>query len=105
MSGTPQRRSRHPKRAPSPHTRRSHHAASSNPPATHQPSMAAMTGFDSGSRVGPSGPLSRGGGAGRAGWRRRENAGVVAGEHGDPADGVGVEGEELVVEPLRRWRC
>jgi hypothetical protein len=29
------------------------------PPATHQPSMAAMTGFDSASRVGPSGPLSR----------------------------------------------
>ena len=46
-------------RADAPATRRSHQAASSTPPATHQPSMAAMTGFESSRRVGPRGPLSR----------------------------------------------
>ena len=37
-------------------TRRSHHSASSMPPATAGPSTAAMTGFDNSSRVGPRGP-------------------------------------------------
>src|SRR5215472_15481225 len=37
-------------------TRRSHHSASSMPPATAGPSTAAMTGLDSSSRVGPRGP-------------------------------------------------
>ena len=59
MRGTPQRRSRHPNRADRPATRRSHHAASSMPPATHQPSTAAITGLDSWSRVGPRGPDGR----------------------------------------------
>ena len=62
--------------------RRSHHAASSRPPATHQPSTAAMTGFDSCRRVGPSGPLGR-----RRGQVRQVGAGaeglLVAGEHRD----------------------
>ena len=58
-SGMPWRRSKKPKWAVSPVTRRSHIAASSMPPATHQPSIAAMTGFAMMRRVGPSGPSSR----------------------------------------------
>ena len=40
------------------------------PPATHQPSMAAITGFDSCSRVGPERPAVAQAAAGRGGWRR-----------------------------------
>ena len=36
--------------------RRSHQSASSTPPARHQPSTAAIAGFDGVSRVGPIGP-------------------------------------------------
>ena len=71
MSGTPHRRSRQPNRADRPATRRSHHAASSSPPATHHPSMAAITGFDSCSRVGPERARRAAGAAGPSGWRRR----------------------------------
>ena len=103
MSGTPQRRSRQPKRADRPATRRSHHAANSMPPATHQPSIAAITGFDSCRRVGPSGPDGR-----SAGRSRRFGAGaervVVAGEHRHLRGVVGVERDELVVQPLGRRR-
>src|SRR5262245_7280364 len=37
-------------------TRKSHHSPSSMPPATAGPSIAAITGLSSSSRVGPSGP-------------------------------------------------
>src|SRR5947199_7556597 len=52
----PQRRQYTPKTAFSAATRRSHHAASSRPPATACPSTAAMTGLSSSMRVGPTGP-------------------------------------------------
>ena len=55
----------------SPATRRSHQAASSIPPATHQPSTAAITGLDSGSRVGPERARRPRAGAGPSGRRRR----------------------------------
>ena len=84
-------------RADAPATRRSHHAASSTPPATHQPSMAAMTGLPSCRRVGPSGPLSS-----QLGQVAQVGAGaerrVVAGEHGHACRRVLVERHEGVVE-------
>ena len=45
ISGTPKRRSVKPKRALGVATRRSHHSASSKPPARHQPDTAAIVGF------------------------------------------------------------
>ncbi len=56
ISGTPQRRQKTPKLASRAATRRSHQIASSSPPATAYPSMAAMTGLESRIRVGPIGP-------------------------------------------------
>src|SRR5215472_27632 len=46
ISGTPNRRQYTPKTASRAATRRSHQSASSSPPATAGPSIAAMTGFD-----------------------------------------------------------
>ena len=56
ISGTPQRRSRHPNCALAPATRMSHQHAISSPPATHHPSIAAIVGFGECSRVNPIGP-------------------------------------------------
>jgi hypothetical protein len=56
MSGTPQRRSVQPNRASSVAIRRSHHSASSRPPAKHQRLIAAIVGFGGVRRVKPSGP-------------------------------------------------
>ena len=56
ISGTPQRRSKRPKVEPRVAIRRSHQSASSTPPARHQPSIAAIAGFDGVRRVGPIGP-------------------------------------------------
>src|SRR6185437_13518927 len=56
ISGTPQRRQNTPNFAVSDATRRSHHSASSSPPATAYPSTAAITGLESKCRVGPIGP-------------------------------------------------
>ena len=55
-SGTPKRRQYTPSIASAAATRRSHHNASSIPPATAGPSIAAITGFPSRRRVGPIGP-------------------------------------------------
>ncbi len=55
-SGTPKRRQNTPKTASSAATLRSHHSASSIPPATANPSTAAITGLDKVRRVGPIGP-------------------------------------------------
>src|ERR1035437_5887895 len=52
ISGTPKRRQKTPKVAPSATTRMSAHSASSIPPATAKPSTAAITGFDSRRRPG-----------------------------------------------------
>ena len=56
ISGTPQRRSGKPSVEPSVAIRRSHHSASSSPPARHQPQIAAIVGLDGVSRVKPNGP-------------------------------------------------
>ena len=56
ISGTPKRRQNTPNTAVVLATRRSHHSASSRPPATQWPSMAAITGLRSCRRVGPIGP-------------------------------------------------
>src|SRR4051794_21260868 len=56
ISGTPQRRQKTPKTASVAATRRSHHRASSSPPATANPSTAAITGLSSSIRGGPMGP-------------------------------------------------
>ena len=45
ISGTPQRRSGKPSCEPADAIRRSHHSASSRPPARHQPSIAAIVGL------------------------------------------------------------
>ena len=91
-------------RADAPATRRSHQAASSTPPATHHPSMAAITGFAAAGGSGPSGPLSRSRGQVAQVGPGRERL-LVAGEHRHPLRVVGVEGDEGVVEPLRPSRC
>ena len=65
MSGTPKRRLKRPKTAERAAILRSHHSASSIPPATAGPSIAAITGFPSLSRVGPIGPNSPSGSMGR----------------------------------------
>lgn len=54
--GTPHLRQKTPKKALFSQTRISHHNASSSPPATAGPAMAAITGFESCIRVGPIGP-------------------------------------------------
>ena len=59
ISGTPKRRSVKPRRASAVATRRSHQSASSSPPASAQPEIAAIVGFDARSRVNPSGPSGR----------------------------------------------
>ena len=56
ISGTPQRRSKKPKVELGVAIRRSHQSASSSPPARHQPSTAAIAGFDGVRRVKPIGP-------------------------------------------------
>src|SRR5204862_383571 len=60
MSGMPQRRQKTPNTASSAATLKSHHAASSRPPATAWPSTAAITGLPSSMRVGPTGPSPSG---------------------------------------------
>ena len=59
ISGTPKRRSVNPSLASAVATRRSHHSASSSPPAKHQPEIAAIVGFEARRRVNPSGPPGR----------------------------------------------
>ena len=56
MRGTPQRRQKTPNTAVSSATRRSHHKASSRPPATAYPDTAAITGLERRSRLMPIGP-------------------------------------------------
>src|SRR6516164_617104 len=60
ISGTPNRRQKTPSTASCSATRRSHQAASSSPPATAYPLIAAITGLPSRSRVGPIGPSPSG---------------------------------------------
>ena len=55
-SGTPQRRSGKPSADSWVAIRRSHHSASSSPPARHQPEIAAIVGFGEITRLIPSGP-------------------------------------------------
>lgn len=58
-SGAPKRRWAQPKRPVSSLIRRSAHSASSRPPPTHQPVIAAIVGFGEGRRVKPSSPSAR----------------------------------------------
>ena len=60
ISGTPNRRQKTPRTASSSATRRSHQAASSRPPATACPLIAAITGLPRCIRVGPIGPSPSG---------------------------------------------
>ena len=92
-------------RADAPATRRSHHAASSTPPATHQPSMAAITGLDELQAGRARAVRCRAAAAGRGGWRPAENACSSPVSTATRWRVVGVEGQELVVEPLRPSRC
>ncbi len=56
ISGTPQRRSGKPSVELSVAMRRSHHSASSRPPARQKPEIAAIVGLDGVRRVKPIGP-------------------------------------------------
>ena len=114
ISGTPKRRQKTPKVASSATTRMSAHNASSMPPATAKPSTAAITGFDSRSRLGPIGaieswpPISRFlFGIARC-HRLEVGAGAEiaagAGEHRDRGLGIGIEGAKRV-EQLARGRA
>ncbi len=60
ISGTPNRLQNTPRTAVSSMTRKSHHRASSSPPATAWPEMAAMTGLFNIIRLGPMGPSPSG---------------------------------------------
>lgn len=60
INGTPQRRQNTPSVASDSATRRSHQSASSSPPATAYPEIAAITGLLSVIRVGPIGPSPSG---------------------------------------------
>ena len=101
-SGTPKRRQYTPSDASTAATRRSHHSASSRPPATAGPSIAAMTGFDSAAGSGPSDPDRRRdtGPPITVGERLEVGAGAEVatrtGEHGDGQRLVGVEVDERV---------
>ena len=107
MSGTPHRRQKTPNTAFSSTTRRSHHRASSRPPATAWPAMAAITGFDNRSRVGPIGPspspLTRLASAGADGLEVGAGAEgtALAPQDGDGGVRVGVEGPEAVRQGFR----
>ena len=80
-------------RADAPATRRSHHAASSTPPATHQPSIAAITGLPSCRRVGPErAAVAQPREVAQVGAGRERL--LVAGEHRHAQRVVGVEGQE-----------
>src|SRR5215471_15282291 len=57
ISGTPKRRQKMPKVASCATTRKSAHSASSMPPATAKPSIAAITGFNRRNRLGPIGAM------------------------------------------------
>ena len=106
-SGTPKRRQYTPSVASDAATRRSHHSASSSPPATAGPSIAAMTGLPRRSRVGPigPGPALADGAAVALGQRLEVGAGAEvaagSGEHGDADVVVGVERLERL-EQVRR---
>ena len=110
-SGTPKRRQNTPKIASSAATRRSHHSASSMPPATAYPSTAAITGLDRVRRVGPIGPgPSVGDGPLVAlGHGLEVGAGAEgplgAGQDGHRASVVAVEGLEDLAGVGRRRRC
>jgi hypothetical protein len=65
ISGTPHLRQNTPNTAVVSATRRSHHSASSSPPATACPWTAAITGFARTMRVGPIGPSPSGTGVSR----------------------------------------
>ena len=83
--------------------RRSHQSASSSPPARHQPSIAAIVGFDGVSRVKPIGPsgmvdvevdrLQVG--------ARAEGLAAGAGEDQDPGALVGLEVAQALAQGLR----
>ena len=105
MSGTPKRRSVKPSRAASVATRRSHHSASSRPPARHQPEIAAIVGLEAVRRVKPRGPSA----LSRRGPKRVERLEVGAGAEGglagsgedeDAGAVVGLEGAEVLQQPL-----
>ena len=91
-------------RADAPATRRSHHAASSTPPATHQPSIAAITGLVSCRRVGPERTaVAQPREVAQVGAGRERL--LVAGEHRHAQRVVGVEGQEARRAAARRSRC
>ena len=110
ISGTPKRRSVKPRPAVSVAIRRSHHSASSRPPARHQPEIAATVGFDGVSRLNPIGPSGRAATASstsevslraRLGHRLQVGAGAerlwaLAGEHQHPRLLVALELAEAV---------
>ncbi len=78
ISGTPKRRSVKPSFAVSVAIRRSHHSASSSPPARHQPEIAAIAGFEGVSREKPSGPSGRETIAFSVSWSALSAASVIA---------------------------
>ena len=98
--GTPKRRQNTPKTASSAATRRSHHRASSRPPATAWPSTAAITGLVRVIRVGPIGPGPWSGIGRRSPVGHRLEVGpgaegaTGAGQHGHTGRLVGLEGLE-----------
>ena len=100
QSGTPKRRQNTPNVASSAATRRSHHRASSIPPATAYPSTAATTGLDKreSCRAHGSGAVVGDGAAVALGHRLEVGAGAEgpsgSGEDGDRAVLVVVEGHE-----------
>ena len=108
-----------PKVASSATTRMSAHSASSMPPATAKPSTAAITGFDSRSRLGPIGAIDVVAAdlallvAIARRHRLEVGAGAEitagAGEHRDRGLVVGIEGEEGIdrafARSRRRRRC
>ena len=93
ISGTPQRRSGKPSVEPSVAIRRSHHSASSRPPARHQPEIAAIVGLDGVRRVKPSGPS----GVVEPSAERLDRLQVGAGAEGDAAGAGEHEHARVVV--------
>ena len=91
-------------RADAPATRRSHHAASSTPPATHHPSIAAITGLASCRRVGPErSAVAQPRQVAQVGAGRERL--LVAGQHRHAQRVVGVEGQERRRGAARPSRC
>ena len=95
ISGTPKRRSVKPSFASSVAIRRSHHSASSSPPARHQPEIAAIVGFDGG----PAGEAERALGQVQPRAERLDRLQVGAGAEGHAA-GAGEDQHARVVVGL-----